>query len=327
MIRTATPADLPALRALFARANDEPYDLAAVAEEKCFAEGVAGGPVVRFAGEGQGAVVTCGKYVRILVVDRDSRQRGIGTALLADAEARGARVIAAEPGNYFTPGISNQSTQAFFRSRGYEEKAATWNLSVNLLDVPGLRVFETSSRPGVESSGRRVVESSSRRGVVSATEAVVPLEDLKTRRLEDSTGRLEDSTGTPRIHRPSNAEAPRVLAFIEREFGRIWRFEAAKAFDTEVPQIFVAEEEDQVTGFAAHDVNNRGLGFFGPTGVAKAMRGRGLGCRLLLASLGDLRRLGFERAVIPWTDALAFYRKCSGAEPAHPFIAFEKPQP
>ena len=34
------------------------------------------------------------------------------------------------------------------------------------------------------------------------------------------------------------------------------------------------------------------------------MRGRGIGCQLLLASLADLRRLGYERAVIPWTDAL-----------------------
>jgi hypothetical protein len=52
------------------------------------------------------------------------------------------------------------------------------------------------------------------------------------------------------------------------------------------------------------------------------MRGRGLGCALLLASLGDLRRLGYARAVIPWTDALDFYRKCCGAEPEHRFITF-----
>jgi hypothetical protein len=37
-----------------------------------------------------------------------------------------------------------------------------------------------------------------------------------------------------------------------------------------------------------------------------------------------MRRLGFSRAVIPWTDALEFYRKCSGAEPAHRFAAFAK---
>lgn len=272
MIRTAWPHDLPALRALFARANDAPYDLAAVAEEKCFGLGVAGQPCVRVYDDVRAAVVTCGKYVRILVVDRDARRHRIGTALLADAEARGASVIAAEPGTYFTPGIvdSDVAATAFFHRRGYIETRFTHNLDVK-------------------------------------TPASSPAERA--------------------VRRPTHEESDRVLQFVEREFGRIWRFEAAKAFETEIPNVFIAEEDGEVTGFAVHDVNNRGLGFFGPTGVVTSMRGRGIGCRLLLASLADLRRLGFERAVIPWTDAIAFYRKCSGAEPAHRFIAFAKPQP
>lgn len=273
MIRTAWPQDLPALRALFARANDAPYDLAAVAEEKCFGAGIAGQPTVRVWGPFEGAVVTCGRYVRVLAVDRDARRRGIGTALLRDAEERGASVIAAEAGNYFTPGIvdTDTATIGFLRARGYAETRATHNLHVIL------------SRAGGE--------------------------------------------GPPAVRRPSPEESDRVLAFIEQAFGRIWRFEAGKAFETDVPQIFITEDGDRITGFAVHDVNNRGLGFFGPTGVSMEMRGRGLGCALLLASLGDLRRLGYARAVIPWTDALEFYRKCSGAEPAHRFIAFAKAQP
>ena len=269
MIHTASPQDLPALRALFARANDAPYDLAAVAGEKCFGLGVAGQPCVRVWGDMEGAVVTCGRHVRILVVDRHARRRGIGSALLNDAEERGASVIAAEAGNYFTPGIvdSDTSTTRFLRARGYIETRFTYNLHVALPPRP----------------------------------------------LDGSATR-----------RPSHDESDRVLAFVERHFGRIWRFEATKAFETDLPQVFITEEQE-ITGFAVHDVNNRGLGFFGPTGVAKEMRGRGLGCQLLLASLADLHRLGYTRAVIPWTEALDFYRKCSGAEPAHRFIAFAKP--
>ncbi len=268
VIRTAWPHDLPALRALFARANDAPYDLAAVAEEKCFGRGVAGQPTVRVWGDMEGAVVTCGRSVRILIVDRDARRRGIGTALLRDADERGARVIAAEAGNYFTPGVVDSDTNsiAFLRARGYIETRFTWNL------------------------------------------------DVVTRPAGD---------GAPR--RPTRDESGRVLAFVEKTFGHIWRFEAAKAFETEIPQMFVTEADAAITGFAVHDVNNRGLGFFGPTGVAKEQRGRGLGCQLLMASLADLHRLGYARAVIPWTDALAFYRVCSGAEPAHRFIAFARP--
>ncbi len=272
MIRDATLADLPAIRALFAQANDAPYDLAAVAEEKCFGAGIAGTPRVRVVerdGRLAGAAVTCGTYLRILAVDRDARRQGIGTALLEDSQAT---VIAAEAGNYFTPGIvtTDEGARSFFRARGFTETAETNNLEVPL-----------------------------------------------------TTDNRQPTT----VSRPTHADANRVLAFIEREFGRIWRFEAAKAFERETPTAFVAMDGDDLAGFAVHDVNNRGLGFFGPTGVAKSRRGRGLGCQLLLASLDDLHALGYSRAVIPWTDALEFYRKCCGALPAHRFVAFARTRP
>jgi N-acetylglutamate synthase-like GNAT family acetyltransferase len=262
MIRTAALSDLSALRELFGRANDMPYDLDAVAEEKCFGGGIAGAPVVRVIERERriaGAAVTCGKWLRILAVDRALRGQGIGSRLLEDAQALGARVIAAEPGNYFTPGVIDGG---FFVRRGYRETATTWNLEWRADGTP----------------------------------------------LHSNSLRATDRE--------------RTLSFIEREFGRIWRFEAAKAFDRETPTMFVEEHDGEIAGFAAHDVNNRGLGFFGPTGVAKAMRGRGIGCRLLHASLADMRRLGFERVVIPWTDALEFYAKCCGAKPANQFTTF-----
>lgn len=267
MIRTATPADLPALRELFTRANDSPYDLASVAGEKCFGDGIAGAPETRvFERDGRiaGVAVTCGRWLRILAVDPDLRRQGIGTALLSEES-----VVFAEPGNYLTPGVplDDEGTRAFFRRRGFTETQSTWNLEVEL------------------------------------------------------DGISPDAAAT----RPSHADAERVLAFVEREFGRIWRFEAAKAFERELPPAFIAEDAGEITGFAVHDVNNRGLGFFGPTGVAKSMRGKGVGCRLLLASLADLRRMGYARAVIPWTDALEFYRKCCGAVPAHRFVPMQRP--
>lgn len=263
--------DLPRLRALFVSANDAPYDLAAVAEEKCFGLGFTGEPVVRVWGDFEGVAVTCGRHLRVLVVAREARRRGIGTALLKDAEEHGADVIAAEPGNYFTPGVvdTDLASVAFFHKHGYIETRFTHNLVADL--TTGFSASEETRR------------------------------------------------ATPE-------EQDRVLTFIEKEFGKIWRFEAAKAFDENPPRVFITEEQGEVTGFAVHDVNNRGLGFFGPTGVAKAMRGRGLGCELLHASLADLHELGYAKSVIPWTDALEFYRKCSGALPAHSFIAFARPR-
>ncbi|HEX7680851.1 MAG TPA: GNAT family N-acetyltransferase [Thermoanaerobaculia bacterium] len=268
MIRTGTRADLPRIAALFAKANDAPYDVVRVAEEKCFGAGVSGDAEVRIYGDFAGVSVTCGKALRILAVDREQRRRGIGSALLGEAEARGARIVAAEAGNYFTPGVvsSDTATIEFFTRRRYKEIARTQNLVAE-----------------VESGAWE-------KGVVRAT----------------------------------HATRERVLGFIENEFGRIWRFEASHAFENDPATLVYVEADGDIAGFAAHEANNRGLGFFGPTGVARAHRGKGLGARLLRASLADLHRLGYERVIIPWTDAIDFYRKACGAVVSDHFVTLAR---
>ncbi|HEY4642670.1 MAG TPA: hypothetical protein VII75_15110, partial [Thermoanaerobaculia bacterium] len=134
MIRTATRADLRRIAELFANANDAPYDLAAVAEEKCFGAGISGETNVSVFGDFAGIAVTCGKSLRILAVDRRRRWRGVGSALLRDAVSRGARIVAAEAGNYFTPGvvITDTPTIDFFTKRKFRETANTYNLVAEL---------------------------------------------------------------------------------------------------------------------------------------------------------------------------------------------------
>jgi N-acetylglutamate synthase-like GNAT family acetyltransferase len=107
------------------------------------------------------------------------------------------------------------------------------------------------------------------------------------------------------------------LEFIRYEFGKIWHFEASKA-----QSLHYIEHNNEIAGFAAHSANNRNLGFFGPTGIAKHLRGRGYGARLLLASLADMRAHGHETAIIPWTAALEYYRKICGATVHERFATF-----
>jgi GNAT superfamily N-acetyltransferase len=280
VIRTATRADLPRIIELFANANDAPYDLRVVADEKCFGAGVSGETNVSVFGDFAGIAVTCGKSLRILAVDRNQRWHGIGSALLRDSVSRGARIVAAEAGNYFTPGVVTTDTPSidFFTKRGFRETANTYNLIAEL---------------GVGSGEWGV-------GVKDRIPPPTP--------------------NSPLPIRVSAESRERVLTFIEREFGRIWRFEASNAGD----HLFYVEVDGNIAGFAAHDANNRGLGFFGPTGVARAHRGRGLGAALLQASLADLHRLGYERAIIPWTDALDFYRKACGATVAARFVTLTR---
>jgi GNAT superfamily N-acetyltransferase len=250
VIRVAFPQELDAIRELLARANDTHYDLARVAEEKCFGRGVTGEPSVRMFDD-DGIAVTCGRYLRILAVDRAKRGRGIGTALLRDAESRGATIVGAEAGNYFVPGVP-EHLAGFFR--GYVETSRTQNLiaSTNFEAPPDVR-----------------------------------------RVMPDA----------------------RVLDFIAQHFGASWRFETARA-----PGLIVAERDGAIAGFAAFEANNRGLGTFGPTGVAKQFRGQGIGRSLLLASLAALRDEGYSQAIIPWTGAIDFYRRACGATIAASFV-------
>lgn len=254
-VHTVNRDALPRLRELFAHANDTPYDLVAVTEEKCFEVGVAGAPVVTVYDDFLGCSVSCGQYLRLLAVHREHRGQGIGTELLREAYARGARVVGAEAGNYFTPGVP-VSLSGFFERFG-RKTAETQNLTC-----------QTPLPARVE----RVTE-----------------------------GRVRGA----------------VLDFIKREFGNIWHFEAQKA-----RTLHYIEHNNEIAGFAANDANNRGLGFFGPTGVARHLRGHGYGARLLLASLADMRAHGYETAIIPWTDALEFYRKTCGATVQERFATF-----
>lgn len=250
MLRDAIREDLPLIRNLLRGANDSPYDLEKVAEEKIFGHGFSGPPKVRLHGE-EGVAVSCGKYLRLLAVARDQRGRGIGAALLRDSNAS---VIAAEPGNYFLPGVLERDAPFFIR-HGYEERGFTWNLDAT-----------------VSSAGERM--------------QTIPVGDRQ------------------------------FLAFVEREFGRIWRFEASRARSA----IYLEN-----IGFAVIEANNRGLGTFGPTGVAKEHRGKGYGRTLLRGAVAELATLGFDRVTIPWTDAIEFYRKSCGAEPAYRFVTLARP--
>lgn len=263
VIRSAARPELSHLRRFLAEANEAPYDIAAVAEEKCFGRGLAGEPVVRVfeeSGAIRGVAVRCGKYLRLLAVDRAHRRRGIGTALLRDA---GPSVIAAEAGNYFTPGVyeGDSGSVAFLRSHGYREKARVWNL------------------------------------------------------VADCGSELPQSESGEKPLRLRSGQAPHsVLEMIEREFGAAWRFEAERGSVVSLEGV----------GFAAYEANNRGLGTFGPTGVIKAMRGRGHGRHLVYAALAGLRGLGYTEAIIPWTEATDYYARVCGARPAHAFLHFRR---
>lgn len=114
-----------------------------------------------------------------------------------------------------------------------------------------------------------------------------------------------------KIKRAIPPEKARVSAWIEEQFQKAWSSEAEVAFAKSPLTIFVAYKQDQILGFACYDTTARG--FFGPTGVSKEARGRGIGTVLLLKSLAALKESGYAYAIIGDAGPVEYYKKICNA--------------
>ena len=311
-MRRASPADLPAITDLLVRANETPYDIARVAEEKVFGRGFRGEPVVRVYEESpaiRGVAVTCGNVLRLIAVDPEYRRRGIGSALMsAEGGARSAEenhrsAPASSPSELQTPPSPPPPPRSELHAPRSPLRAPRSPLRVAFAEAgnyftPGVIQSDTGTRAFLKE--HRFIE------------------ERWTSNLE--TTRLPE-VGPSEAQRASGANRNRVLEFVANEFGAAWHFECDNAGE----RLFFIEHNGVIAGFAAYDANNRGLGFFGPTGVAESMRGRGFGTLLLRASLAALRAHGYSRVVIPWTDAVGFYERACDAVVTARFAILTKP--
>jgi GNAT superfamily N-acetyltransferase len=75
--------------------------------------------------------------------------------------------------------------------------------------------------------------------------------------------------------------------FVTENFSSTWADEMAVGFAHQPISVYVATIDRQLVGFAAYECTRRA--YFGPTGVASAQRGKGIGKALLLASLESAR--------------------------------------
>lgn len=104
-----------------------------------------------------------------------------------------------------------------------------------------------------------------------------------------------------------------VMAFVRQQFSEYWASEVDVSFARQPPSCFVAVEGGRLIGFAVYDVTAKG--FFGPTGVAEAARGRGAGTALLLAALHALYAEGYAYGIIGRPGPTEFYAQAVGAIP------------
>src|SRR5260370_8478746 len=98
------------------------------------------------------------------------------------------------------------------------------------------------------------------------------------------------------IRRAQPFEITPVREFIEKNFTVAWADEVSVGFANQPVTVYIATREGHVIAFAGYECTRKA--FFGPTGVAKTERGRGIGKALLVASLCGLRELGYVYGVI-----------------------------
>ncbi|MFE0018254.1 GNAT family N-acetyltransferase [Mesorhizobium sp. NPDC059054] len=115
------------------------------------------------------------------------------------------------------------------------------------------------------------------------------------------------------IRRVLAPELELVTDWVRRKFQSLWSSETTIAMSRQPPACFLAAREDGLIGFACYDTTARG--FFGPTGVDEAERGTGIGHALLLATLLDMKDMGYGYAIIGDVGPVAFYEHTVGAIP------------
>lgn len=299
-IRPLERADSDQARAVLAAACS--WDRAAeVADELLFGDGAqhpARALATTIADTIVALAVVSGPWLRVLAVHPEQRHLGVGTALLTAAErllAQAVNRVAApsapmpapltirvmdQPGNYLAPGVDvrNRQTIEWLKRRGYRVSGENCNLLVALRDNP--RVSE-----------HRTAELASR------------------------------CTGY-RIRRAHIDDRDWLAAAVAEQFSPAWAFEVARALSMEPSGVHIAvvdsapangpADRPQVAGFAAHDANNRGLGWFGPAGTWPQHRRRGLGQALLCACLTDVAQAGHDICEIAWIGPRAFYERTVG---------------
>ncbi len=264
-----------------------------VADEKLFGPGPSSAAQAFGAWNGSeliGVAAVSARWLRVLAVVPRARKQGAGSALLAACEAaaraEGMRKLSAldQPGNYLAPGIDERNRDAIaWLEKRGWQRGAEPRINV-LLDVRG--------NPRV-----------------SPARAAELVERAATTGYE--------------VRRAQPDERDPLCRAIATEFGGAWPFEIERALGHQPAGVHVAVRDGEYCAFAAHDGNNRGLGWFGPTGTWPAHRGKGLGEALLMACLVDVAT-EHSQCEVAWIGPRPFYEKVAGIASERRFIPLAK---
>ncbi|MGR6322421.1 GNAT family N-acetyltransferase [Micromonospora soli] len=294
------PDRLPAVVDLCRRALDLPEDAAEAPAvvDTLAARATADRPVLRLGavrgGELIGVLIGSRSardpglgHVDLLAVAPEERRRGVGRALLTEAERRLAALgatellLAGNPPYYAWPGIDVRYTPAVCAALrlGYRQDRTGWNMTADLAaGSPAVRSTEAAER------------------------------------------RLADAGVTVRQAEP--ADLPALGAFARATFGGTWDDELAGSLGRPGAGAHLAERDGEVLGFAAYGSSRPS--WFGPMGTAPAVEGWGIGGVLLRRCLRDQAAAGLDAAQIGWVGPVPFYANAAGARIERVFFLYRK---
>ncbi|MBM7551545.1 GNAT family N-acetyltransferase [Thalassobacillus pellis] len=114
-----------------------------------------------------------------------------------------------------------------------------------------------------------------------------------------------------------------IVAYIKEHFNDGWANEAEAALYNQPASCFIAVKNNQVCGFACYDATAKG--YFGPLGVSKTLRGKGVGTLLTKECLLAMKEQGYGYGIIGWVSGttIDYYHKKFGAIPienSHPGV-------
>jgi len=248
-----------------------------------------------------GVASWAGSWLKLLHVAPQARDRGVGGALLeaCEEDARAADIHSFRtydhPGNYRSPGLPADTPIDWLLRRGYREVARNRNLYVPLGDNP----------------------------LVTRARA----DELAARAAAGGLQVIGFGDDVPIGRQVPGPQPETVYQLAAQAFSPVWAFECRRALAGAPGGLWTAWRGERPVAFAAHDGNNKGLGWFGPAGTLPEERGRGAGEALLIECLLDIERRGRDHAVIAWIGPEPFYRKAAGAEPGGEFVVLAKELP
>ncbi|WP_459501321.1 GNAT family N-acetyltransferase [Bacillus sp. C1] len=117
------------------------------------------------------------------------------------------------------------------------------------------------------------------------------------------------------VRRAVQSDLEELLQFVMFEFGERWVKTVNKGFQEykELP-IYIAKQNEKMSGFACYDIVRGKKGLFGPMGIAKNNRVKGMGKELLHRCLAEMKQIGYEYAVIGQAGPIEFYERMCNAQ-------------